>query len=357
MDKEKCGKFIVELRKEKDISQYKLADMIPIDRTAVSKWERGINFPDYASLERLCEIFEVTPNEILYGERKTKENADKLKQIPIEIMKEDHKKFKKYQKIFIGLIITIFVLAFGFLSYYFINSYNSIKVYIATSNSPETLNVKNGIFIISKRKMYLEIGEIELNNETYVGNVTLYSQIDDKKEILYEGDSSVIIIDLYGYNEYFDFDNIDKTLNNTYIMIEKDNKQYSVKIDFVRDFVNDNFLFNKTEPEIITEDGYEESVHDIPKYIKDNFKYDKKENKYYYESKNLNMYYLPTGNTFWAEENNNNKVYNWLYLLGNNYLSLDINNKIEFSEVDITKEPNNEYVKYFKEKFIDKYLK
>ena len=154
MNKDKCGKFIIELRKEKEISQYDLADMIPIDRTAVSKWERGVNFPDYSSLERLCEIFDVSPNEVLYGERKTELNADKINQIPIEMMKEEHKRFQKYKRIFIGLIITIFALAFGFLSYYFVNSYNSIKVYLIASENPQNIDLNGGVFVVSKRKLY-----------------------------------------------------------------------------------------------------------------------------------------------------------------------------------------------------------
>ena len=34
------GEFIFDLRKEKHMSQYDLADLVPISREAVSKWER-----------------------------------------------------------------------------------------------------------------------------------------------------------------------------------------------------------------------------------------------------------------------------------------------------------------------------
>lgn len=42
MDPQKIGKFIYKLRTEKGLSQYKLAEMIPISRQAISKWERGV---------------------------------------------------------------------------------------------------------------------------------------------------------------------------------------------------------------------------------------------------------------------------------------------------------------------------
>ena len=65
MEKDKLGKFLIELRKEKNLTQYDLADMIPISREAVSKWERGKTKPNKASLERLSDIFNVSVEELL----------------------------------------------------------------------------------------------------------------------------------------------------------------------------------------------------------------------------------------------------------------------------------------------------
>lgn len=44
MNSEKIGNFIRELRYKSGLSQNKLAEMIPISRQAVSKWERGFRF-------------------------------------------------------------------------------------------------------------------------------------------------------------------------------------------------------------------------------------------------------------------------------------------------------------------------
>lgn len=40
IDAKKIGNFIAQLRKEKNITQNDLADLMPIGRTAISKWER-----------------------------------------------------------------------------------------------------------------------------------------------------------------------------------------------------------------------------------------------------------------------------------------------------------------------------
>ena len=81
MNQEKIGNFILNLRKEKNLSQYQLAEMIPISREAVSKWERGKRCPDPQSLIKLSEIFNVTINELLYGERTNKSNSNKIEDV------------------------------------------------------------------------------------------------------------------------------------------------------------------------------------------------------------------------------------------------------------------------------------
>lgn len=59
-----CEK-LVELRKEKGISQEALAEVLGVSRQAVSKWETGAAQPEMANILRLCDILEVSPNELL----------------------------------------------------------------------------------------------------------------------------------------------------------------------------------------------------------------------------------------------------------------------------------------------------
>ena len=51
MDKERTGQLITELRKEKGLTQKQLADALNVTDKAVSKWERGLSFPDISMLE------------------------------------------------------------------------------------------------------------------------------------------------------------------------------------------------------------------------------------------------------------------------------------------------------------------
>lgn len=92
MNQEKIGKFITECRKQKNLTQNELADKLGITDKAISKWENGRCMPDISLLEELCSILDVTINELLSGERNTKNSSDK---IIIDSLEVNEKQFKK----------------------------------------------------------------------------------------------------------------------------------------------------------------------------------------------------------------------------------------------------------------------
>lgn len=67
MDAKKTGQFICENRKNHGMSQKELADRLNITDKAISKWERGISFPDISMLIPLSEILEISLYDLLTG--------------------------------------------------------------------------------------------------------------------------------------------------------------------------------------------------------------------------------------------------------------------------------------------------
>jgi transcriptional regulator with XRE-family HTH domain len=65
MDYLTIGLLIKKRRLLNNMTQEQLAVLIPIGRTAISKWERGITIPDLTIVMRLCEIFKISLNELL----------------------------------------------------------------------------------------------------------------------------------------------------------------------------------------------------------------------------------------------------------------------------------------------------
>lgn len=69
MDNQKFGKFILDLRKEKGWTQLELAKKLNVTDKAVSKWERGVGFPDIQMIEPLAETLDVSILEIMRSEK------------------------------------------------------------------------------------------------------------------------------------------------------------------------------------------------------------------------------------------------------------------------------------------------
>ena len=75
----KTGELLKKLRLDKKLTQDELANLIYVDRTAISKWECGKSIPDYDSLTRLSNVFDISINEIIEGKLIVNIKKKKLK--------------------------------------------------------------------------------------------------------------------------------------------------------------------------------------------------------------------------------------------------------------------------------------
>ena len=66
MDQIKTGKFISELRKEKEMTQTELAGIIGVSEKTVSKWETGRGMPEISTLPVPCETLGIITQYLLY---------------------------------------------------------------------------------------------------------------------------------------------------------------------------------------------------------------------------------------------------------------------------------------------------
>lgn len=69
MDVKRTGSFIAEMRKGKNMTQAELAAKLQVTDKAVSRWERGVGYPDITLLEPLAGQLGVTVLDILRGEK------------------------------------------------------------------------------------------------------------------------------------------------------------------------------------------------------------------------------------------------------------------------------------------------
>lgn len=120
MDLKKIGNFIAELRKENRLTQEQLGEKLGVTNKTISRWETGCYMPPADALMAMSELFSVSVNEILSGQRlkdeEFKEAAEEnLKQIIKTSSFSLQEKIKSFKKkwlkehiafmVFMGIII------------------------------------------------------------------------------------------------------------------------------------------------------------------------------------------------------------------------------------------------------------
>ncbi len=109
MDQEKIGKFLLESRKQKGMTQKELAEKVGVSDKTISKWECGNSIPDISYLESLCNSLDISMNEFLSGERLTEASySEKAEENIMALMKENESNKKSgFWRMVLGIALAI----------------------------------------------------------------------------------------------------------------------------------------------------------------------------------------------------------------------------------------------------------
>lgn len=245
MNNKKTGKFISELRKEKNWTQDDLANEMFLDRATISKWERGLYIPSTDHLLKLHKLFNVSVNEILYGERLNAENKDKINTISSEILENNKKKGKK--TIIASSLVFLLLLLIAFLVYYFFSTYNSINIYVLDGYNGE-FYVEESLLCTTKKQGYIKMGKIKNNSDLNIKKVRLYYKKDSEDKMIYSGPfhyfgDQVFLVEYNGKTSFISED-IDNLKNNLYLDILCENDEtYIIKLNSIASY-SDSSLIN-----------------------------------------------------------------------------------------------------------------
>lgn len=112
MDAQYTGMKIAEQRKRKGWTQKTIADKLHVSVAAVSKWERGLNYPDLSIMEDLAETLELSVAELLGIENESAEQV--IRNIAFTSANEKRIAERRLRKqlCIIGATVVAFVLAF-----------------------------------------------------------------------------------------------------------------------------------------------------------------------------------------------------------------------------------------------------
>lgn len=132
MNNTKTGELIRVLRKEKNMTQKDIADLLHITDKAVSKWERGLSAPDIALLEPLAKALGVSIIELIEGERVIKneyiDETETTAKVVIDYSKSEIKhKVKSMRKKYIAvtavvIIVSILLGVFAYFGFHYFST-------------------------------------------------------------------------------------------------------------------------------------------------------------------------------------------------------------------------------------------
>lgn len=113
MDQRKIGSFLKDLRKEKNLTQEQLAQILCVSNRSISRWETGSNLPDLSLLIEIADYYNVELRELLDGERKNqhmnKEEQETVLKVASYSNNEKMKLTKRMHYIFIIGVIAFII--------------------------------------------------------------------------------------------------------------------------------------------------------------------------------------------------------------------------------------------------------
>ena len=279
MDPKKTGIIISDARKKVKMTQKDLADKLYVSDKAVSKWERGLCFPDISVLIPLTEILNISLYDLLRGENVNKKEVEETLKNTINYSNSEiNRKKKKY--ITISSII-IFVIVFtSMVSLVLINKNKDISAIVDRdtihtinyySKYKTTIDNTNGEkleLIIMKLPLKWKERQFDVSSDTikisygisYKDVVKAYGDENYVKEAMINmasvifatvSDVSAIEIRYTDYKYFISKEDLQKAYDILSFdeVIENDNWVKLVTKRLVDDeFVNDTFkLFNKSK--------------------------------------------------------------------------------------------------------------
>lgn len=216
MDPLKTGRIISEARKKKGLTQTQLSRKLHVSDKAVSKWERGLCFPDISLLIPLTEILDISLFELLKGEKMKKEEVEDALKETINYSNKEIKKNKKRALtlfsivaisiiIFVSITLTITIRDKQIISsissrdtLHNISTFSNLKT---NSDEENTENILSNLALDWKERIF-DVKEDKITikyNETYKNIVKAYGDIYVKKSLIYN--ASVLFVTMEDINK------------------------------------------------------------------------------------------------------------------------------------------------------------
>ena len=233
---------IYRIRQERKLTQKEIGDIIGVSDRTISKWENGTTVPDLCQIRNICKKLEISPSLLIKSEKKLSDNITNLRREIGKIL----------NYILHNIFLITFILVFMLLLLYFINNYNSIRIYDLKYNS-ENISFENGYLFKTKVTNILIINDIKINKIKYNPidtKVKLYTLVNGDKKIIYTSENlnNIYIEENKSGADLLSKDVIESIKQNLYLLIEtkdENNNEYNYEcqITFKEKYKNNKLLY------------------------------------------------------------------------------------------------------------------
>ena len=112
MEKKSIGKFISSLRKANGYTQEELGELLNVSNKTISSWENDNSCPDLSMIPLIADIFNVSCDELLRGEKDRNTNIDTTRSDKVKknMIKKLLYKYSNMFYISIGIFVASFIL-------------------------------------------------------------------------------------------------------------------------------------------------------------------------------------------------------------------------------------------------------
>lgn len=169
------GNRLYEMRKAKGLSQEQVAEILGVTRQTISKWETDQTTPDFDKIIPLCELYNVSTDELLKG--KTEQQTDNCNQYYYDLPQEEPprenreqiEKYRRKSALLMAIAICLYILSvvpfFVFdnhkimlTSFFSLIAVATMLIVFSSLSKPK--NLKNAQMQTRETKLYKQITSI-----------------------------------------------------------------------------------------------------------------------------------------------------------------------------------------------------
>ena len=156
MDTKKIGLFLKELRNENGMTQEQLGEKLGVSNKTISRWETGKYMPPVDCLNMLSDIYNISINEILGGERASGDEFTKIAEENITVtlkgVEKNYQTFKKIMMCILALTTVLTIIIIILLPMNTVRDFIVMVLVIAVAFIANTLNLTLNLIALATKE-------------------------------------------------------------------------------------------------------------------------------------------------------------------------------------------------------------